>query len=267
MEKMVPQVTRNAHSPERAAQGQARQSQSGVQTGRLSQLATLANGSSQMQAQLKLAGDLQSSSQVKAQHSLAEQMNAASPVAAQLKKLKEKPAQAKSKLEEKKPKQLKSDGVAQGKREEKKRPAQKKAKDKEKPRQAMFAGRGAPAQLEEAPAINRTGLPDQLKAGVEGLSGLALDDVKVHYNSAKPAQLNALAYAQGTDIHVAPGQEKHLPHEAWHVVQQHQGRVQPTTQTKGVAINDEAGLEHEADVMGAKAVAAQRRQDPDSRRS
>jgi len=51
----------------------------------------------------------------------------------------------------------------------------------------------------------------------------------VHYNSDKPAQLQAHAYAQGTDIHLASGQEKHLPHEAWHVVQQKQGRVKPTT--------------------------------------
>lgn len=35
-------------------------------------------------------------------------------------------------------------------------------------------------------------------------------------------------YSQGTDIHIGPGQEKHLPHEAWHVVQQKQGRVKPT---------------------------------------
>jgi hypothetical protein len=101
---------------------------------------------------------------------------------------------------------------------------------------------------------NTTGLPDNLKSGVESLSGYAMDDVKVHYNSAQPAQLNALAYAQGTDIHVAPGQERHLPHEAWHVAQQKQGRVQPTMQMKeGVPVNDDAGLEHEADVMGAKA--------------
>ena len=101
---------------------------------------------------------------------------------------------------------------------------------------------------------NNTGLPDNLKSGVENLSGYSMDDVKVNYNSAQPAQLNALAYAQGTDIHVAPGQEKHLPHEAWHVVQQKQGRVQPTMQMKeGVPVNDDAGLEHEADVMGAKA--------------
>ena len=102
---------------------------------------------------------------------------------------------------------------------------------------------------------NKTGLPDNLKSGVENLSGHSLDDVKVHYNSSQPASLQAHAYAQGTDIHVAPGQEKHLPHEAWHVVQQKQGRVQPTRQLKGKTnINDDAGLEKEADVMGAKAL-------------
>jgi hypothetical protein len=101
---------------------------------------------------------------------------------------------------------------------------------------------------------NKTGLPDDLKAGVENLSGMAMDDVRVHYNSGKPAQLNAYAYTQGTEIHVAPGQEKHLPHEAWHVVQQKQGRVQPTMQMAGgVAVNDDEGLEREADGMGGKA--------------
>lgn len=104
---------------------------------------------------------------------------------------------------------------------------------------------------------NDTGLPDSLKSGIENLSGFSMDAARVHYNSFRPAQLNALAYAQGTDIHVAPGQEQHLPHEAWHVVQQKQGRVQPTTQMKdrSVSINDDAILENEADVMGAKALA------------
>ena len=102
---------------------------------------------------------------------------------------------------------------------------------------------------------NSTGLPDNLKAGIENLSGVGLDDVKVHYNSDKPATLQAHAYSQGTNIHVAPGQEKHLPHEAWHVVQQKQGRVKPTMQMKGnVNVNDDKGLEKEADVMGAKAI-------------
>ena len=102
---------------------------------------------------------------------------------------------------------------------------------------------------------NDTGLPDNLKTNTEKLSGISLNDVKVHYNSDKPAQLHAHAYAQGTDIHIGPGQEQHVPHEAWHVVQQKQGRVKATTQMKGmVPVNDDAGLEKEADLMGAKAV-------------
>ncbi|MDP4844352.1 MAG: DUF4157 domain-containing protein, partial [Salibacteraceae bacterium] len=117
---------------------------------------------------------------------------------------------------------------------------------------ANYFGQNTPltAQKKE----NKTGLPDNLKSGVENLSGIAMDDVKVHPNSEKPAQLQAHAYAQGTDIHLGPGQETHLPHEAWHVVQQKQGRVEPTAQLKGIAINDNTALEREADVMGAKAL-------------
>lgn len=116
------------------------------------------------------------------------------------------------------------------------------------------AASNAPAEPSQQPRPNNTGLPDQLKSGIESLSGMSMDNVRVQTNSSRPAQLNALAYTQGRDIHVAPGQEKHLPHEAWHAVQQAQGRVKPTTQlTGGVAVNDDAGLEREADLMGAKA--------------
>jgi hypothetical protein len=102
----------------------------------------------------------------------------------------------------------------------------------------------------------RVGMPEQLKTGVEALSGLSMDHVQVHYNSAEPAQLNARAYARGSEIHLGPGQEQHLPHEAWHVVQQARGRVQPTTRTKaGVRVNDDAALEAEANAKGAMAQA------------
>lgn len=52
---------------------------------------------------------------------------------------------------------------------------------------------------------------------------------------------------------MAPGQEQHLPHEAWHVAQQMAGRVEPTTEMGGLPVNDNVGLEHEADVMSARA--------------
>lgn len=81
-----------------------------------------------------------------------------------------------------------------------------------------------------------------------------MSDVRVHRNSGKAAELDALAYAQGNEIHLGPGQEQHLPHEAWHVVQQKQGRVKPTMQMADVQINNDSALETEADVMGASAL-------------
>jgi Domain of unknown function (DUF4157) len=163
----------------------------------------------------QLAESINRSPQVQSQMALSEQLNQGGPL-----------VQTKGKLDEKK--------LAQGK----------------------FEKTPNPAQLEsgDAPPPNRTGLPDGLKSGIESLSGVSMDNVKVHYNSSHPAQLNALAYAQGRDIHVAPGQERHLPHEAWHVVQQSQGRVQATTQMAGVQVNDSTALENEADVMGAHAL-------------
>jgi hypothetical protein len=103
-------------------------------------------------------------------------------------------------------------------------------------------------------AQNKTGLPDNLKHGIEALGGVDMSAVRVHYNSSKPAQLNAHAFAQGNDIHLGSGQEKHLPHEAWHTVQQSLGRVAPTMRMGGEQINDDQGLEREADLMGEKAL-------------
>ncbi len=95
-----------------------------------------------------------------------------------------------------------------------------------------------------------TGIPAQMKEKFETASGFSFDDVKVNYNSDKPAQLQALAYTQGNEVHIGPGQEQHLAHELGHVVQQKQGRVEPTTQLQGMDINDDEELEKEADLMG-----------------
>ena len=101
------------------------------------------------------------------------------------------------------------------------------------------------------------GLPPALRSGIESLSGLPMDYVRVHYDSPQPTALGTLAYAQGSEIHLAPGQEQALPHEAWHVVQQAQGRVAPTVRADdGRSVNDQSQLEHEADTMGAKALPA-----------
>lgn len=103
---------------------------------------------------------------------------------------------------------------------------------------------------------NAAALPDALQAALKRLSGRDLSGVRVHYNSPKPAQLNAYAYAQGPEIHLGPGQEHRLPHEAWHAVQQMQRRVRATMHLGGTPVNDDALLEREADVMGARALAA-----------
>ena len=178
------------------------------------------------------------SPQAIAQRKISQQMNSSPQLLTQRKLLSGESVQ---RVEEEEPLQKKSEPIQRVEEEE----LQKKA------------ATDSPAQLKEQSSgkPNDTGLPDNLKSGIENLSGMSMDSVRVHYNSSQPAQLNALAYAQGTDIHVAPGQEQHLPHEAWHVVQQAQGRVQPTMQMKeGIPINDDRGLEHEADVMGAKAL-------------
>lgn len=123
----------------------------------------------------------------------------------------------------------------------------------------LFVKKGPPTEFEQRlERANRTGLPDSLKSGLEHLSGMDLDDIRVHYNSKRPQALNAHAYTQGNNIHLAPGQEKHLAHEAWHVVQQKKGRVKPTIEIAGMAVNDNAALEREADLMGAKALGLKR---------
>lgn len=100
---------------------------------------------------------------------------------------------------------------------------------------------------------NKTGVPDHMKRQYEALSGLSMDDVRVHYNSAKPSQLDALAYTQGSHVYVAPGQERHLGHELGHVIQQKQGRVRATGSLGSVAVNLDEKLEREADAYDRRA--------------
>lgn len=94
----------------------------------------------------------------------------------------------------------------------------------------------------------------QIKANVSALTGTDVSDAQVTYNSGKPAQLQAEATAQGSEVHLAPGKEQHLGHELTHIAQQKQGRVQTTVQANnGVGINNDPRLEKEADDIGAKA--------------
>lgn len=80
-----------------------------------------------------------------------------------------------------------------------------------------------------------------------------MDHARVHRNSPYPAAIHAHAFTQNNDIHLGPGQDHMLAHEAWHLVQQAQGRVRPTVALGGVAVNADERLEREADVMGDRA--------------
>jgi hypothetical protein len=59
----------------------------------------------------------------------------------------------------------------------------------------------------DAPPVQRKessgGLPGDLVSGFAASTGHDLSNVNVHRNSDKPAQVGALAYAQGNDIHAA----------------------------------------------------------------
>jgi hypothetical protein len=127
-----------------------------------------------------------------------------------------------------------------------------KGKSLSPPAFQLKAANGSP----EAPAqqkSNGSGLPNDLVGGFAASTGHDLSDVNVHRNSSKPAEVGALAYAQGNDIHLGAGQDQHLAHEAAHIVQQREGRVQPTTEVGGMPVNDSQSLESEADSLGAKA--------------
>lgn len=164
--------------------------------------------------------------------------------------------------EEEEPVQGKFETVQKLEEEEEEEPVQGKFEaaqllDKE---EEPIQGKSEPVQMKKE---NNTGMPDEVKEKMEGAFQADFSDVKVHTNSDKASDIGALAYTQGSDIHFAPGRydpaqqtgQRIIGHELAHVVQQRQGRVQPTTQAMGMPVNDDPGLEGEADRLGEKAVA------------
>ncbi len=103
----------------------------------------------------------------------------------------------------------------------------------------------------------------QSKQGLSGSTSAGLTSeipsfVKVHRDSERATEMGAAAFAQGNNIHFAPGQyqpdtiegQKLIGHELKHVEQQAQGRVPVTTQMKGENVNTDSKLEAEADAAG-----------------
>jgi len=128
------------------------------------------------------------------------------------------------------------------------------------PIQRQAAGQAAEGGAASPPAGGGQPLAGGVRSQMERAFGADFSAVRVHEGAHAPA-IGAMAYTQGADIHFAPGAyapesdagRQLIGHELTHVVQQSQGRVAGTTQAKGVAINDDSGLEREADDKGARA--------------
>jgi len=118
------------------------------------------------------------------------------------------------------------------------------------------------SQLSKASSGKGTALPEEVQGKMENSMGHDFSNVDIHENSDKATNLGAKAYAQGNEVHFAPGQynpesekgQQLIGHELAHVVQQREGKVEPTKKMgKGMSVNDDPALESQADKMGAKA--------------
>lgn len=107
-------------------------------------------------------------------------------------------------------------------------------------------------------------MPADVSGKMERAFGADFSDVRVH-EGPEAEEMGARAYAEGTDLHFAPGEydpqsesgQELLGHELAHVVQQGAGQVD-VPQGKGDGINADAGLEAEADAAGARAARGER---------
>ncbi|MFN8397208.1 MAG: DUF4157 domain-containing protein [Bacteroidia bacterium] len=131
----------------------------------------------------------------------------------------------------------------------------------------LFAGGdggGGDAPAAQNKSASNSAMPEAVQAKMESAFGQDFSDVSIHTDSQVSKSAGALAHTQGNEVHFAPGQFKPetqsgqelLGHELTHVVQQRQGRVEATGSTpNGMPLNDNKGLESEADQMGKAAAA------------
>ena len=102
-------------------------------------------------------------------------------------------------------------------------------------------------------------LPRELRKRAERFFGVSFSGLEVSVDERVTA-LGARAFAFGPRIYLAPGcadfdRPEHLAllgHEMAHVVQQMEGRVPVTSFVAGLPLNDDPGLEAEADELGRR---------------
>ena len=119
-----------------------------------------------------------------------------------------------------------------------------------------------PAGRFRASASTGQPLPAAVQSRMQALFGADFSQVRIHVDN-RAATLGAVAFAQGMNLHFAPGRydpaspagQRLLGHELAHVVQQRTGRAQNPF-GGGLALVQDPGLEAEAERMGLRAVAA-----------
>ncbi|MFN8396087.1 MAG: DUF4157 domain-containing protein [Bacteroidia bacterium] len=129
-----------------------------------------------------------------------------------------------------------------------------------------FALSSSPMQKKEETKVSGGGgkLPEEVRGKMESVIGTDFSGVKVHANSDKAVEAGALAYTQGSEIHFAPGQydpnskqgQELLAHELTHVQQQSENRVKSNGEVAGMPLNDDKGLEKEADDVASRVAGA-----------
>lgn len=152
-------------------------------------------------------------------------------------------------------------------REEEETKQKKVAQKQPDEEEELVQGKSLDGGVSESAAQSQSGnsshssLPSNVQSKMENSFGTSFADVNIHKNDESATNMGALAYTQGNNVHFAPGQfspdtqsgQELIGHELTHVVQQREGRVKPTKQGKGMAVNDSPALENEADVLGKKA--------------
>jgi hypothetical protein len=110
-------------------------------------------------------------------------------------------------------------------------------------------------------AGSKSMMSENVQEKMEKSFGTSFGGVGIHQNDTSASDIGAKAYTKGENIHFAPGYynpesqkgQELLGHELTHVVQQRQGLVSETKQSRGVSVNDSPTLEKEADDLGKKA--------------
>ncbi len=129
----------------------------------------------------------------------------------------------------------------------------------EAPVQADVGASGLPLESTpdvELPTLGGEPLEETVRVELETEMEADFGSVRVHASTPELESIGALAVTRGEHVFFAPGQyapssesgRALLSHELTHVLQQRAGRVQPTTELAGLPINDDPGLEQEADL-------------------